>query len=179
MIDLYDQLRMTAEQKNRLNISPENRDKPWTEANDRLLKTAFGNGALMPALCEHLGRSSSAITARLVELRLIADQGWRHGDQVRYIRRRTQSAESLKAFITPVPQEKTTMAQELKIETKIFINGVDAKGLNDTALFTLIADEVKAIDALEALPVRSTKLTAHIAARRNQVDEVTKYLDDR
>lgn len=71
------------------------------------------------------------------------------------------------------------MTQELKIEIKTFINGADAKNLNDQALFTLIADEVKAIDELEALPVKSKKLAAHIAARRKQVDEVTKYLDDR
>lgn len=163
--------------------------KPWSEDDEVLLAKLFYEGAHIEVMCNVLERTPGGILSRLEVMKIIRDTGWHSDPHTRYeprkqvIKLKAPACALPDISDLPFPFHSTTqeqpMTQELKIETKAFINGTDAKNLNDQTLFTLIADEIKAIDDLEALPVKSKKLAAHIAKRREQVDKVTNYLDER
>lgn len=65
------------------------------------------------------------------------------------------------------------------IETKTFINGIDAAQLTDDQIFQRIANIEKKIDALTAIRAKSTKIQAAIASLEADVQSLVAFVDAR
>ena len=65
------------------------------------------------------------------------------------------------------------------IETKTFINGIDASTLDDAAIFQRIAKLEQEIDKLRSIRAGSTKLVAAINKLEGGVADLVRYVDAR
>lgn len=67
----------------------------------------------------------------------------------------------------------------ITVETRTFINGVDATNYTDGTLYSLISREEDAIAKLNALANKPERLVAEIAKRQAGIDSLVKFLNEK
>ena len=85
-------------------------------------------------------------------------------------------AEQAAKKLTPTPKEPT-MAKPISIETKTFINGIDATTLTDSQVYDLIASEEAKIAELGKIIAKPKKLVAEITKRQDGIHALVAHLD--
>lgn len=126
-------------------------------------------------ICDEMERSYASIIAKLQERGYVKlnSNNMRYEGQRRAHLHQTQTT-SINETAT---KEDTTM--NANIETKTFINGIDASTLDDAAIFQRIAKLEQEIDKLRSIRAGSTKLVAAINKLEGDVADLVRYVDAR
>ena len=74
-------------------------------------------------------------------------------------------------------QEKQPMS--IKVETRTFVNGTDAISMKDNELFSLIAEQEKAISALVNIEHQPEKLVKRVNQMKKEIQELIVFIDSR
>ena len=75
-------------------------------------------------------------------------------------------------------KKESTMSKQL-IESKVFVNGIDATGMADAEIFQLIAKTEDEIAKLRAINTASKKLSGAISKLEADVIKLAEYVDSR
>ena len=75
-------------------------------------------------------------------------------------------------------KKESTMSKQL-IESKVFVNGIDATGMADAEIFRLIAKTEGEIEKLRAIKTASKKLSGAISKLEADVIKLAEYVDSR
>ena len=75
-------------------------------------------------------------------------------------------------------KKELTMSKQL-IESKVFVNGIDATGMADAEIFRLIAETEYEIAKLRAINTASKKLSGAISKLEADVIKLAEYVDSR
>lgn len=151
--------------------------RPWTVEEYGLLRKSFMQGHSLQQMCELLQRPADGTLNKLRHLRLIEFDGLRGCDYY-YVALPINHPARLAPSTTELKKEEPTMNKNL-IETKTFVNGVDATGMSDAEIFSLIAKTEAEIAKLEAIKTPSKKLAEAIGKLKTGVAELAEYVDDR
>ena len=90
-----------------------------------------------------------------------------------------QPATTQPATTQPATTKKElTMSKQL-IESKVFVNGIDATGMADAEIFRLIAKTEDEIAKLRAIKTASKKLSGAISKLEADVIKLAEYVDSR
>lgn len=73
----------------------------------------------------------------------------------------------------------TTTTNAIEITTKTLINGQDIKGLTDSQIYSLIADQEAEIKKLEAIENKPKRLVNEIEKRKAGIKALVDYLDSK
>ena len=124
-----------------------NHGRPWTpEQKDYLKSCWLYSNKSFEQICAEMGRSYSSIICKLGSLELVAYHPVHREYRTRFTRRASAVEQVQETIINDT--EETTMTAN--IETKVFINGVDASQLTDEQIFQRIAKIEGEIDKLKA-----------------------------
>lgn len=149
----------------------------WTPDDyDRLAHAWFHTDYSFDEICNKMGRSYASIIAKLQErgyVKLNPNTMCYEGDRQSSQTTQTQTASTNET----ATKEDTTM--NANIETKTFINGIDASTLDDAAIFQRIAKLEQEIDKLRSIRAGSTKLVAAINKLEGDVADLVRYVDAR
>ena len=151
--------------------------RPWTDEECSLLRKSFMQGHSLQQMCELLQRPADGTLNKLRHLRLIEFSSLRGCDYY-YVALPINHPARLAHSTTEPKKEEPTMNKNL-IETKTFVNGIDASGMSDTEIFSLIAKTEAEIAKLEAIKTPSKKLAEAIAKLKTGVAELAEYVDNR
>jgi len=138
----------------------------WSPANYELLKRLWFDEEPIDSICQRLGRSRLSVVSKLQMLHLVT-----------YNQQARQYDPLYLTDANHTTQENIMSAAN--IETKTFINGIDAAQLTDDQIFQRIANIEKKIDALTAIRAKSTKIQAAIASLEADVQSLVAFVDAR
>lgn len=150
--------------------------RPWTAEEYGLLRKSFMQGHSLQQMCELLQRPADGTLNKLRYLRLVEFDSRRCCDC--YVALPINHPARLAHSTTELKKEEPTMNKNL-IETKTFVNGIDASDMSDTEIFSLIAKTEAEIGKLEAIKTPSKKLAEAIAKLKTGVAELAEYVDNR
>lgn len=146
----------------------ENHGKLWTEEHKEALRNMFHSGDTLQEICEQLQRPADGTINKMVQLRLI------HYDAVTNIYTRCHTQPKAK----PTQPEEPTMTHAT-IETKTFIEGIDAANMGDEQIFKKIASLENSIKAWSAIENKPKKLDAMIEQTKDDIKALVAYVDGR
>lgn len=151
--------------------APANHGKPWTQHDKDLCANLFCANWSVEDLCQHFGHTRIAIEAKLVDAGLLEYCGDGLVKTFLWATRNTA------ATTTQTPTKEQPIVNKL-IETKTFILGIDvANGINDDAVFKAIYKAEQEVKALEAIEHKPRRLTARIAALKEEILALVAFLD--
>lgn len=150
--------------------------RPWTDEEYGLLRKSFMQGHSLQQMCELLQRPAEGTLNKLRSEKLICFDSLLCCDY--YVALPINHPTRLTHSTTELKKEEPTMNKNL-IETKTFVNGVDATGMSDTEIFSLIAKTEAEIAKLEAIKTPSKKLAEAIGKLKTGVAELAEYVDNR
>ena len=179
----------------------------WSELEEQHLKEAFIRGEALEQISTSLQRPGTAVLSRLVDMRLLIrrDLGnYRYDYHVNdslFIKHNfpnpykqgqskpnTQPIPDSPAARWPYPKEpvdSTTEPQPKEdtmatiIETKTFIDGIDASTVSDEQIFTRIAKIEAQIDTWNKIKTKPKKLEAKIAEAQQSINMLVAFVDGR
>ena len=139
---------------------------PWTPDEYTALARLFVAGHDLKYISEALLRPADGVVSKL-----------EHCGYIRYdptsccyhVTNPTQSATTKK---------EPTMSKQL-IESKVFVNGIDATDMADAEIFRLIAKTEDEIAKLRAIKTASKKLSGAISKLEADVTKLAEYVDSR
>lgn len=139
---------------------------PWTPAEYASLERLFVAGHDLKHISEALLRPADGVISKL-----------QHCGFIRY------NPANNRYLVTNPPKpattkEEPTMSKQL-IESKVFVNGIDATGMADAEIFRLIAKTEDEIAKLRAIKTASKKLSGAISKLEDDVIKLADYVDSR
>ncbi len=146
----------------------ENHGKTWTEEHKEDLRNMFHSGDTLQEICEQLQRPADGTLNKMVQLRLI------HYDAVTNTYTRCHTQPKTK----PTQPEEPTMTHAT-IETKTFIEGIDAANMSDEQIFKKIASLEISIKTWGAIENKPKKLDAMIEQTKADIKALVSYVDGR
>lgn len=143
----------------------------WTHEHLSRLEELFHQGASLQEMCEDLQRPADGTLNKLLQKKLVRRDLI---SNVYYrVRRRPQA-------LPPQAPEDITMTQAAPvIETKTFIEGIDAANLSDEQIFKKIASLEISIKTWGAIENKPKKLDAMIEQTKADITALVSYVDGR
>lgn len=139
---------------------------PWTPAEYASLERLFVAGHDLKHISEALMRPADGVISKL-----------QHCGFIRY-----DSTNNRYRVTNPTQPATTkkepTMSKQL-IESKVFVNGIDATDMADAEIFRLIAKTEDEIAKLRAIKTASKKLSGAISKLEADVVKLADYVDSR
>ena len=145
---------------------------PWEASEFSMLKACFARGDSLQMICACMERPPAGVLAKLVQLGCIS---YDTSSGLYYIR----GASAPKSVSKSQPKKENIMAKAVTIETKTFINDIDAATLTDEQIFMKIAELENVIKAYGGIANKPKKLLATIARLENNIKELVVYVDNR
>lgn len=145
-----------------------NHGRIWTPEHLARLDDLFHDGASLAEMCEELQRPADGTLKKLVQRRLLNLDSLTNT----YTRRQT------KPKALPTQPEEPTMTHAT-IETKTFIEGIDAANMSDEQIFKKIANLENSIKAWSAIENKPKKLDALIEQTKADIKALVAYVDGR
>ena len=143
----------------------------WTPAEYVSLGRLFVAGYDLKRISEVLMRPADGVIHKLQRGRYIC---YDYTDGCYRVSNHTQPATTQPATI----KKESTMSKQL-IESKVFVNGIDATGMADAEIFRLIAKTEDEIAKLRAIKTASKKLSGAISKSEADVIKLAEYVDSR
>lgn len=149
---------------------------PWTDKELTSLQDMFIAAMNLEHICNNLQRPADGVLNKLCYLNLIKRDPvnycyWNVVDPI-------STTPRAPSHQPPNTKEEPTMSKNL-IESKVFVNGVDATSMSDTEIFSLLAKTEVEIAKLEAIKTPSKKLGDAIAKLKTDVAKLAEYVDSR
>lgn len=167
----YEFLSLSRVQNDPYPYQRENHGKPWTpQMHQELCRLWCTTDTCFEEITVLMGRSHDSVTAKLRSL------GYLTYDQAQggyHCKNRSNGKQTTE----PTDNQENNMT--LNIETKTFINGVDASQLTDAQIFDRIARIELEIDKLGNIRAKSTKLQHAMDMLRKDVDDLVAFVDAR
>ena len=139
---------------------------PWTPDEHATLERLFVAGHDLKYISEALQRPAEGVISKLQRGRYT----WYDYTNGCYrVNNPTQPA---------TIKKESTMSKQL-IESKVFVNGIDATGMADAEIFRLIAKTEDEIAKLRAIKTASKKLSAAISKLEADATKLAEYVDSR
>ena len=139
---------------------------PWTLGEYTELARLFVAGHDLKYISEALQRPAEGVISKLQRGRYIC---YDYADGCYRVSNPTQP--------TTIKKE-STMSKQL-IESKVFVNGIDATDMADAEIFRLIAKTEDEIAKLRAIKTASKKLSGAISKLEADVIKLAEYVDSR
>lgn len=171
-----------------------NRGATWTEEHADYLRRMYCGGFAFSDMCRRLGRSPDGILYKLKELGYLKYRSENNSYLVQPppgvpqppLRPAPYLSNTVPADDTTLDQPQptkeaimTTTTNAIEITTKTLINGQDIKGLTDSQIYSLIADQEAEIKKLEAIENKPKRLVAEIEKRKAGIKALVDYLDSK
>jgi len=152
--------------------------RPWIASEYEALRELFMQGKTLQEICVALHRPADGTLTKLREQRLLRFDSVNICDY--YVVLPFNHSGRL---LEPTPQIATTkkepaMSKQL-IESKVFVNGIDATDMADAEIFRLIAKTEDEIAKLRAIKTTSKKLSGAISKLEADVVKLAEYVDSR
>lgn len=155
--------------------APRNHGKPWSEADVHALHRLFEDGASLPHIATHFGRTGTSIVCKLASRGLIK-RDYSLGSWV-YVEASDRQPAPQPVTKTQ-PKENTMNLETTPVESRVFVFGVDISKYKPDALISMIGDLRETGRRLACLDVDSS---AYVASRLDDIDAainaVIKQLD--
>ncbi len=172
----------------------------WLEEHDALLRQHFAKGTTITLIARELGRTCSAILARMVGDRMLirteqfgyrymyhVNTDWFRKNNLKCPYNLDGTVNHCDALVPADPQPATkeaTMSNDtnitiVTIETKTLINGVDGATLSDEQIFNRIAKIEAQIKAWAGIENKPKKLLAKIDEAKASIAALVSYVDGR
>ena len=139
---------------------------PWTLGEYTELAKLFVAGHDLKCISEALQRPADGVISKLQSGRYIC---YDPPNKRYYVNNPTQPETTKK---------ESTMSKQL-IESKVFVNGIDATGMADAEIFRLIAKTEDEIAKLRAIKTTSKKLSDAILNLEVDLIKLAEYVDSR
>ena len=139
---------------------------PWTLDEYTELAKLFVAGHDLKYISEALQRPAEGVISKLQHRGFIR---YNPANNRYHVTNPTQPATAKK---------EPTMSKQL-IESKVFVNGIDATGMADAEIFRLIAKTEDEIAKLRAIKTASKKLSGAISKLEADVVKLADYVDSR
>lgn len=152
--------------------------RPWIASEYEALRELFMQGKTLQEICVALHRPADGTLNKLREQHLLRFDSVSFCDY--YVALPFNHPGRL---LEPAPQLATTKEEPVMsknlIESKVFVNGIDATGMSDTEIFSLIAKTEAEIAKLRAIKTVSKKLSGAISKLEADVVKLAEYVDSR
>ena len=139
---------------------------PWTPDEYITLARLFVAGRDLEYISKEMQRPAEGVISKLQRGGYIC---YDHTDGCYRVSNPTQPA---------TIKKESTMSKQL-IESKVFVNGIDATGMADAEIFRLIAKTEDEIAKLRAIKTVSKKLSGAISKLEADVIKLAEYVDSR
>lgn len=146
----------------------DNHGKIWSQESLATLAALFHDGESLAGMCETLQRPADGTLKKLVQHRLL------HHDPFTNTYTRCHTQPKTK----PTQPEEPTMTHAT-IETKTFIEGIDAANMGDEQIFKKIASLENSIKVWGAIENKPKKLDAMIEQTKADIKALVVYVDGR
>lgn len=165
-----------------------NYGKRWTLEEKQILLRTFNQGKDLEAMCVIMGRPFAGVIVKLEEAGVVGqcDRGYyyRLDKQQRHAASYGASSPQIVGLradnvIIDTPKEITMNQTTPNIETKTFINGADASGMSDAAIFSKIATLEAEHNRLDGIQNKPNKLVAVMVAIKEDIAKLVAYVDGR
>ena len=144
---------------------------PWTPDEYITLARLFVAGRDLEYISEEMQRPAEGVISKLQRGGYIC---YDYTDGCYRVSTPAQPATTQPATI----KKELTMSKQL-IESKVFVNGIDATGMADSEIFRLIAKTEDEIAKLRTIKTVSKKLSGAISKLEADVIELAEYVDSR
>lgn len=145
-----------------------NHGRTWTHEHRAQLEELYHSGASLEEMCEALQRPADGTLNKLEAWNMVRYDPFTNT----YTRRQT------KPKALPTQPEEPTMTHAT-IETKTFIEGIDAANMSDEQIFKKIANLENSIKAWSAIENKPKKLDALIEQTKADIKALVAYVDGR
>lgn len=149
-------------------VRRDNHGKTWTHEHRVKLEELFHSGAGLEEMCLALQRPADGTLNKMEQWRLLRFDSFTNT----YTRCHTQPKAK------PTQPEEPTMTHAT-IETKTFIEGIDAANLSDEQVFKKIASLENSIKTWGAIENKPQKLNALIEQTKADINALVSYVDGR
>ncbi len=171
----------------------ENHGKKWTTGHLVKLYQMFTEGRDCQHMSTTLGRYPEAVVAKMASCgMLIHDYANVYEVSEGYFKRKglvnhyllqaqpqSQPQPQAQPQSQPQPQPETITMNAPTIETRTFIDGVDATTMSDEAIFSKIAKLEEQVDKYEKIITKPKKLQVKIDDIKKGIKELADYVDAR